>query len=305
MKQEQAIRQLCRLAEEWGCGVKPQEPMKHHVTMRVGGPADLLLEVPTEQALRKVLLFCREEEVPYYVVGRGSNLLVSDRGVQGVVLLLTGDMRKIRREGNEIVCGAGASLASVCSFAREHGLSGLEFAWGIPGSAGGAAYMNAGAYKGEMHDVLIAVRYMTPDGQIGEYHGEELQLSYRHSVFTDTQYVILALRLSLHPGDPTQIGARMDHLMKLRCEKQPYDLPSSGSTFKRPEGYFAAALIEQCGLKGLRVGGAQVSPKHSGFVVNDENGTCDDVLSVIRLVQEKVKEQTGVQLECEVRLLGR
>ncbi len=150
--------------------------MKHHVTMRVGGPADLLLEVPTEQALRKVLLFCREEEVPYYVVGRGSNLLVSDRGVQGVVLLLTGDMRKIRREENEIVCGAGASLASVCSFAREHGLSGLEFAWGIPGSAGGAAYMNAGAYKGEMHDVLIAVRYMTPDGQIGEYHGEELQL---------------------------------------------------------------------------------------------------------------------------------
>ena len=305
MAKQESLDRVAQLGAACGCSVKREEPMKQHVTMRVGGPADLFLRVPTEEALRKVLLCCREEGLPYYLVGRGSNLLVSDRGIEGVVLHLVDDLRRIRREGNEVICGAGASLASVCAFARENSLSGLEFAWGIPGSAGGAAYMNDGAYKGEMRDVLTAVRYMRPDGTVREYQGEELQLSYRHSVFMETDGIILSLRLRLQSGDPVQIGARMEHLMQLRCEKQPYDLPSSGSTFKRPEGYFAAALIEQCGLKGLRVGGAQVSPKHSGFVVNDQNGTCQDVLDVVEKVKEAVRRETGVQLECEVRLIGR
>ena len=239
------------------------------------------------------------------VLGKGSNLLVSDKGIRGVVLLLAGEFKKVELLGNgRLRAGAGASLASVCAFARDQGLSGLEFAWGIPGSVGGAVTMDAGAYGGEMRDVVERVCHLTEEGTLSSAAGEELGFSYRKSRYTGGREVIAWADYKLQPGDPTQIGAQMEELMARRKAKQPYDMPSAGSVFKRPEGAYAAALIEECGLKGRRVGGAQVSEKHAGFIVNTGGATCGDVLALIGQIQQEVREKKGISLETEVRVLG-
>lgn len=299
------LEQIEQRANELGCRCLWQEPMALHTTFRIGGPADLFLTVENLRQLREMAAACREQEIPMMFLGNGSNLLVSDKGIRGVVIRLAGDFAKVAREGKTgICCGAGATLASACVFARDNDLTGLEFAWGIPGSAGGAAYMNAGAYGGEMKDVLRSCEHMTPDGKIEILSGEEMRLSYRRSAYTGGENVILFLHMQLEKGHHSAIASQMEELMNRRREKQPYDMPSAGSVFKRPEGYFAGTLIEQCGLKGKTVGGAQVSPKHAGFIVNTGGATCRDVQELIAMIQERVLRETGVQLECEVRACG-
>ncbi len=292
-------------AQRLGCPCVEGEPMSRHTTFRIGGPADRFVTVETLPQLSGLLQALRGEGLPFLILGKGSNLLVGDRGIRGVVLYLSGDFKKVELLGGGLLrAGAGASLASLCAFARDRGLSGLEFAWGIPGSVGGAAYMDAGAYGGEMKDVVERVFHITPEGEPGEAAGEALQFSYRKSRYTGGRDIITGVEFRLHPGDPHQIAAQMEELMGRRKDKQPYDMPSAGSVFKRPQGYFAAALIEECGLKGRQVGGAQVSEKHAGFIVNTGGATCRDVRELIRQIQEEVFEKKGVRLETEVRVTG-
>ncbi len=297
---------LDRAAQRLGVRCLREEPMARHTTFQVGGPADRMLFPETEGQLSSLLESLREGGVPWLVLGNGSNLLVRDGGIRGAVLCLSGDFKKITllKDGCTLRAGAGASLATLCAFARERALTGLEFAWGIPGSVGGAAYMNAGAYGGEMKDVITQVRHVSAGGEPGAVSGEELGFSYRRSRYTGGADIITGADLTLQKGDPSQIAAKMEDLMARRKEKQPYDMPSAGSVFKRPETGFAAAMIDQCGLKGRRVGGAQVSEKHAGFIVNTGGAACRDVLELIDIVKETVKAQTGTLLECEVRLLG-
>ncbi|MCI8497059.1 MAG: UDP-N-acetylmuramate dehydrogenase [Clostridiales bacterium] len=289
---------------EKGIQVFREEPMSRHTTFKIGGPAELFICPETEEDAAEVIRTCRTMEIPLRVLGNGSNLLVPDEGLRGAVLWTGDAFGGIRLEGtHKIVCGSGASLMSVCRFALAHALSGLEFAFGIPGSAGGAAYMNAGAYGGEMKDVLTCCRHLDGQGNSGEFAGEELGLSYRTSAYTGKQYLITQLSLSLKEGEQAQIKEKMDGFLNRRKEKQPLEYPSAGSIFKRPEGYFAGTLIEQCGLKGRKVGGAMVSEKHAGFIVNAGGATCSDVLRLIELIQQEVLSQTGVSLQCEVRVM--
>ena len=291
--------------EQAGCRLTAKEPLRLHTTFKIGGPADRYVVVETERELRELLKAASASALPVLVLGKGSNLLVSDLGIRGVVAELAGEFKKVRRlEGNRIAAGSAASLAAVCRFAREQALSGLEFAWGIPGSAGGAAYMNAGAYGGEMKDIVQRVRHVSHTGDMRDCGPEELDFSYRHSRYTGTDDVITEIEYQLEPGNESEISAKMEDLMNRRKTKQPYEMPSAGSVFKRPEGYFAGTLIEECGLKGLAVGGAQVSPKHAGFIVNTGNATCADVLELIRQIKARVLEEKGVALECEVRVTG-
>ncbi len=294
-----------RAVERLGCSCLEQEPMSRHTTFQIGGPADRLVTVEAVSQLKGLLAVLQEEGMPFLLLGKGSNLLVSDRGIRGAVLLLSGELKRVELlSGGLVRAGAGASLASVCAFARDRGLTGLEFAWGIPGSVGGAAYMNAGAYGGEMKDVVERVFHLGPAGEEGSASGEKLRFSYRKSRYTGGREVITSVEYRLSPGDPAQIAAQMEDLMARRKGKQPYDMPSAGSVFKRPEGYYAAALIEECGLKGRQVGGAQVSPKHAGFIVNTGGATCADVLELIRQIQREVYERKGVRLEPEIRVTG-
>jgi len=248
-----------------------------------------------------MLSACKAQGIRNHVIGNGSNLLVSDSGVRGIVFRIGAPMAKMEMLGDgKIRCEAGASLTALCNFALKHGLSGLEFAYGIPGSAGGAAYMNAGAYGGEMRDVLLSCRHITPDGSVGTFSGADLQLGYRKSVYSGQDYIITELLLQLKAGEPEAIRAAMEDKMQRRKAKQPLEYPSAGSTFKRPTGYFAGALIEECGLKGFTVGGAQVSEKHAGFVINKGGATTADILELIRRVQETVYTEKGVRLQTEV-----
>lgn len=280
------------------------EPMKCHTTFRVGGPADYFV-IPSEEAeLREVILLCQREKVPYYIMGNGSNLLVGDKGYRGVVIQLFKQMNRITVEGNIVTAQAGASLALVAAAALEHGLEGFEFAAGIPGTLGGAAVMNAGAYGGELKDVLVSAKVLTKTGEIRTLFNEELELGYRRSVIPENEYIVLEVNIGLQPGDKAEIKARMEELREKRVSKQPLEYPSAGSTFKRPEGYFAGQLIQEAGLKGFRVGGAQVSEKHSGFVINTGDATAADVRELIRQVSAKVKEVSGVALEPEVKQIG-
>jgi len=282
------------------------EPMKNHTTFRIGGSADCLCEVRDVRSLRAVILLCREYQVPYFILGMGSNLLVSDKGIEGVVISLGGDFGEVSlTEPGMIRAGAGCTLAKLCLFAKNMSLSGLEFAWGIPGSVGGAVYMNAGAYNGEMKDTVVSVDYMDKEGNTHRLRQEELDFSYRHSFFTDTEYIILGASFRMEEKSQDKINERMQELMGRRKEKQPINHPSAGSVFKRPEGNFAAALIEECGLKGCGVGGAFVSPKHAGFIVNDNGATAKDVLELIAHIQKVVKEKKNVDLTCEVKFIGR
>ncbi len=297
---------LDQTAQALGCPLRVDEPMARHTTFQIGGPADRFLTVENAVQLQGLLSCLRQAGIPYLVLGKGSNLLVSDKGIRGAVLHLGGDFKKVEvlPDGRTLRAGAGAPLASVCALARERSLTGLEFAWGIPGSVGGGAYMDAGAYGGEMRDVVSRVLHLGPDGAPGEARGEELCFGYRKSRYTGGEDIITAVEFTLRPGDPAAIAGKMEELMARRKDKQPYDMPSAGSVFKRPQNGFAAALIEQCGLKGRRVGGAQVSEKHAGFIVNTGGATCQDVLELISVIRKTVEEQTGTCLECEVRVTG-
>ena len=263
----------------------------------------LLVKTADEKQLLTVLRLCRSENIPHFILGRGSNLLVSSAGWRGAVILLSGEKPEVEARGNSLTAWAGVPLYALCSAALEHSLTGLEFAYGIPGSLGGALYMNAGAYGGEMKDVVTSCRYVGGDGEIHEMSAAEMQLTYRHSVFSGSSMVITSVTMELVPGDKAEIKSRMEELMQRRRDKQPLNFPSCGSTFKRPEGYFAAALIEECGLKGFTIGGAQVSEKHSGFVINRGHATFEDVMAVVNEVKRVVLEKKGVELECEMLIL--
>ncbi len=296
------LNQLANLAEQAGCSVLYDEPMKLHTTFQIGGPADLFITAHDRKGIQAFYRAASELEIPVLAIGNGSNMLVSDAGIRGAVVALDGEFKSIALSGETSVrCGAGAVLADVCSFAKQQELTGLEFAWGIPGAAGGAAYMNAGAYNGEMKNVLVSCEHITRSGEFGVLSGEELEFGYRHSAYTDNGSSILFLTLQLSHGNGEKIGRVMDDLYARRKSKQPLELPSAGSVFKRPVGHFAGTLIESCGLKGTRVGGAMVSEKHAGFIVNVDNATCADVCGLIEIIQETVWKQTGIQLECEVK----
>lgn len=275
-------------------------PMCEHTSFKIGGNADFFVTVKNIEELKASVSLCRETETPYMLIGNGSNLLVSDKGIRGAVIRLEGEFKNITVEGDTIVAGAGASLTKLCLDAQKNSLTGLEFGYGIPGSVGGAAYMNAGAYGGEMKDVIVSCTHLDPDLNLGTFSAEELDLSYRHSAYMKGEFIILSVTLKLKSGDSTAIRVRMEELMKKRMDKQPLEYPSAGSVFKRPEGAFAAALIEQCGLKGRSVGGAVVSEKHSGFIVNKGTATCRDVLDLIKIIQTEVKEKTGFDLHREI-----
>lgn len=280
------------------------EPMKSHTTFRVGGPADYFVIPEGDAQLRDIVLLCQKEKMPYYVLGNGSNLLVGDKGFRGVVIQIFKDMNQITVDGDVLTAQAGASLAMAANAALEHGLTGFEFAAGIPGTLGGATVMNAGAYGGELKDVLVSAKVLTKEGEIRILSNEELELGYRRSIIPEKGYIVLEASIGLSPGDKGEIKARMDELRERRISKQPLEYPSAGSTFKRPEGYFAGKLIQDAGLKGFTVGGAQVSDKHSGFVINKGDATAADIRELICQVSRRVKEVCGVELEPEVKQIG-
>ena len=296
---------LTKLEELIGKGhVLYDDPMKKHTTFRVGGPARALVEPGSAEDVKSVVEFCKSEQIPYYIVGNGSNLLVGDKGFRGAIIQLYKSMGTFQVEGNQITAQAGCSLAQIANAALDAALTGFEFAAGIPGTLGGAVVMNAGAYGGEMKDVLASVRVMTEEGEIMELPAEELGLGYRTSIIPEKRYIVLGAVISLTEGKKEEIKAQIDDLRQKRVSKQPLEYPSAGSTFKRPEGYFAGKLIQDSGLKGFTVGGAQVSEKHSGFVINKGNATAADVMELIRQVTAKVKEDTGVTMEPEVKQIG-
>lgn len=285
--------------------VLEHEPMARHTTMRVGGPAEILFSPASEGELLFAVREAKRAGAPFRIIGNGSNLLVLDGGLPGLTIRLGEAFSKISVDGNQIRAQAGALLCRVAAAARDASLTGLEFASGIPGSAGGGMAMNAGAYGGQLSDVFEGCRALDPEtGIISALGPAEMALGYRESAALSRGLIVTEAAFRLTAGDKTAIQAKMDDLSARRREKQPLNLPSAGSTFKRPEGHFAGALIEQAGLKGLRVGGACVSEKHAGFVVNDRNATARDVLDLIRLVQARVLERSGVRLETEVRILG-
>ncbi len=284
--------------------VRSQEPMSAHTTFKIGGPADIFVSPKTVNQLCHVLAFIHEKSAPLTILGCGSNVLVRDRGIRGVVVTLCEMNEPLSVVDTVITAPAGITLKALSEFACEQGLTGLEFAVGIPGTLGGAVFMNAGAYEGEMSMVVTEVSAATLEGEIRVYEKDELDFSYRHSVFQDTGHVISVVKLALKTGEKEKIRQKMDELTAKRESKQPLEMPSAGSTFKRPPGYYAGTLIEQTGLKGLSVGGAQISEKHAGFVVNKGGATAKDVQNLIREVQQKIKDVHNVILEPEVRIIG-
>ena len=280
------------------------EPMSRHTTFRVGGPADFFVTPKAKEEVRDVIRICKEAGMPYYIIGNGSNLLVSDAGYRGVIVQIYKEMNEVKVEGDLVKAQAGALLSGIAAKALGAELSGFEFASGIPGTIGGACMMNAGAYGGEMKDVLESVTVLTGEGKIIELGRNELELGYRTSVIAKKGYIVLGVALKLECGDGEKIKTYMDELKEKRVTKQPLEYPSAGSTFKRPEGYFAGKLIEDAGLRGFQVGGAQVSEKHCGFVINRDHATAADIMELMRQVQIRVKENSGVDLEPEVKRLG-
>ena len=284
--------------------VRVQEPMASHTTFRIGGPADYFVMPETTEELAEVLKLCKEEKMPYFILGNGSNLLVGDQGFRGVVIQLYKNFDGLQIEGTKVTAKAGAMLIRVAKESGKAGLTGLEFASGIPGTIGGAMVMNAGAYGGEMKDVVTAVTVLTKDGKIKTLTGEEMKFRYRGSVVEDEGYIVLEAVMELKEGNLEEIQARIDELSVQRKTKQPIEYPSAGSTFKRPEGYFAGKLIQDAELRGYRVGGAQVSEKHCGFVINAGGATAADVIQLMKDVSDKVGAKFGVTLEPEVKRIG-
>lgn len=295
--------ELIELCKKIDCDYAENEPMSRHTTFKIGGNARLVVYPKNEEQISLIVKTAETENIRLIAIGNGSNLLVDDNGIDACVMILDDHMSDIKLIGEDtIFARAGAMLIRVCRFALEHGLTGLEFAYGIPGSCGGGAFMNAGAYGGEMKDVLVKCDHIDMEGNKGCLEGENLELSYRHSAYYDNNCIITGLYLKLKKGNKDEIRAKMDDFISRRKSKQPLEFPSAGSTFKRPEGYFAGALIEECNLKGRSVGGAQVSEKHAGFVINKGGATCKDVLDLCRLCSDTVYEQKGVKLEMEIRV---
>lgn len=286
-----------------GSGIFMEEPMKKHTTFRVGGPADVLVQ-PDETALAAILALCRRYHVSYSFIGNGSNLLVGDKGIRGVVIEMTDPMGNIEVDGTKITAQAGAMLSKIANTAASNGLGGMEFAAGIPGSVGGAVVMNAGAYGGEMKDIIEKVYVLDENGAQLEFDRDALDLGYRHSCIPEKKYIVTKVVLELVPRNEAEIRSEMKELNEKRAEKQPLQYPSAGSTFKRPEGYFAGKLIMDAGLRGYQVGGAQVSEKHCGFVINKGDATAADICQLMRDVSDKVQAQFGVVLEPEVKMIG-
>lgn len=279
------------------------EPMKNHTTFKVGGNARFMVYPKSVDETAQIVKLCKARGIRLLAIGNGSNLLVSDNGIDACVMCFGNDFSNIKLIDDETVFAeSGASLMKLCRFALDNGLSGLEFAYGIPGSCGGAAFMNAGAYGGEMKDVLYRCDHIDENGNIGFLEGEDMKLSYRHSAYYGNGCIITGLYLRLKKADKSDIKAKMDDLLQRRKDKQPLEYPSAGSTFKRPEGYFAGALIEECGLKGKTVGGAQVSEKHAGFVINKGGATCRDILELCDECAKTVMKEKGVKLEMEIRV---
>ncbi|MBQ7986388.1 MAG: UDP-N-acetylmuramate dehydrogenase [Clostridia bacterium] len=283
--------------------IKKNELLKNHTSFKIGGPADEFAEVYNEEELKELIEYAKNKGIPYTIMGNGSNLLVSDKGIRGLVIKLAKGFDSVEVQGDKIIAKAGILLSKLANVALENGLSGLEFASGIPGTLGGAIYMNAGAYGGEMKDVVGKVTYLS-NGEIKTAEKGELDFGYRHSRFSGKEDIVLSAEILLEKADKTEIRAKMDDFKERRCSKQPLSMPSAGSTFKRPEGYFAGKLIEDAGLKGKAIGGAQVSEKHSGFVVNTGDATCQDVLDLIKFIQDTVYDKFKVKLETEVKMLG-
>lgn len=297
---------IASVAEKLNADVEFNAPMSKYTSFKAGGNAKLLVTLKSISDLPQIIGACKAQDAEYFILGNGTNVLVRDGGIDGVVIRLGSDVAKITLiDDNTISAQAGASLKSICLFALEHNLTGLEFAYGIPGTLGGAVYMNAGAYGGEMKDVLYEVSHIDVNGSFGKLKKEELNLSYRHSAYTDNKCVITSAVMKLQKGSHSEIKAKMDELLGKRKEKQPIEFPSAGSTFKRPTGYFAGALIEDCSLKGKSVGGAQVSEKHAGFIINKNKATAKDILDLVSLVQKTVYEKHRVMLEPEVKIIGK
>ena len=295
-------QKLCTIVGEEQ--ILTEEPMKKHTTFRIGGPADFLVLPRTSQEIAEVTALCRREGEPWYVIGNGSNLLVSDKGVRGVVIRLLHNFNKIEVRDEEVHAQAGAVNAAVARKALDAGLTGFEFAAGIPGTTGGAVVMNAGAYGGEMKDILKEVTVLDEDGRVCTLTAEELELGYRTSIMARKGYIVLDICMKLEKGDPESIRARMEELREKRITRQPLEYPSAGSTFKRPEGYFAGKLIMDAGLRGFTVGGAQISEKHCGFVINKGGATAEDVVNLMEETKKIVMEKFGVVLEPEIKRLG-
>ena len=297
------IEEIC---VKYRADYRKNEILAPYTTFKIGGACDILVRINSVEVLSEAVKYCKSADMPYHVIGKGSNILVSDGGVRGAVLLLGSDFTGISVSGGIVSCQAGAALSSVCVAARDHSLSGLEFAYGIPGSVGGAVFMNAGAYGGEVSDVFLSCDYLDESGGflIKTLERGESEFSYRKSPFTGTRNIILSAKFKLNPGGRTKISADMDDFMLRRKTKQPLEYPSAGSTFKRPPGDYASRLIDICGLKGLSAGGAEVSEKHAGFIVNKGGASCGDVLTLIEAVRERVFKETGITLEKEVEVIS-
>lgn len=299
------MQTIAEQARALGCEVLENELLSRRTTFRIGGAARLLIEVNSTAALATLYAQCCTAQVPCMVLGNGSNMLVSDSGYNGVVLHLSEPhFTSIVREKNDVIAGAGAKLTALTNFARAQGLTGIEFAHGIPGSVGGAVYMNAGAYGGELKDVLVSCEAVTREGKCITLSAEALDMRYRHTALMTDGMIVTSARVRLMPDNTAAVAARMDDYMNRRKTKQPLEFPSAGSVFKRPEGHFAGALIEQCGLKGCTIGGAQVSEKHAGFIINRGGATAADVRALVKHIQAVVLRETGVALECEILQIG-
>ena len=296
-------QELCAALRAAGVPFLCAEPLSAHTTFRIGGPAAVFCEPESDGQLAAALQLCRAHGVRRYLLGRGSNVLFSDAGFDGAVVHLGEAMGGVRAEGSTVLARAGEPLSRVCLAAADAGLSGLEFAYGIPGNVGGAVYMNAGAYGGEMKDVLQSVTFLDETGAVRTLPAPQLELAYRSSVFARQPWCVLEAAFALHPDDAAAVHARMRDYAARRAEKQPLEMPSAGSTFKRPQGAYAGALIDSCGLRGFQVGGAAISRKHCGFVVNMGGATCADVLALTDRVCAIVKEKTGFTLEKEIRVV--
>lgn len=299
-----SVTAILQELKQQGIAARENAELASYTSFRIGGPCRLLVKPKSITEVGIVLQLAKDNRLPCFILGNGSNLLVPDEGYDGIVILTAG-LSEIVLEGEKrIRCGAGVSLSKLCSYALAHSLSGLEFAWGIPGSVGGAVYMNAGAYGGEIKDVLSTCEFLAENGEKRCYSRDQLAFSYRSSYFTDKSCVIESAVFELRPDKHAAIKERMDDVIHRRTSKQPLEYPSAGSVFKRPEGAFAGGLIEQCGLKGYTIGGAQVSEKHAGFIINIGNATCRDVTDLITHIQQTVYAKTGYQLECEVKILS-
>lgn len=302
MNKQFIYKELLNILDEEN--IKVDEPMKKHISFKVGGPADFLVKPKTEEELRNVVEFAKKENVPFIVIGNGSNLLVKDGGIRGIVIELSDNFNNYEIDGNIIKAQSGALLAIIGRNAMKNSLTGFEFAAGIPGTLGGALAMNAGAYGGEMKQVVKTVRLMDRDGNIFELSNEEMKFEYRRSLLTTKDYIVLSAVIELQPGNVEEIKEIMADYSNRRSTKQPLNFPSAGSTFKRPEGHFSAKLIDDCGLRGLNLRGAQVSDKHCGFVINSGGATAKDILDLMFIVKSTVNAKFGIMLEEEVKILG-